>query len=287
MIRSFLAIYILFSFSVIKAQSFEKAFIVYNSKGKKTSVLKMMNDSKKADCILFGEFHDNPITHWLQLETAKFLSGSNSLCLSFEMFESDQQQLVDDYLSGKLTDKQFSDTCRLWPNYETDYKPLLELAKQKGIPCIASNVKRKYASMLFKKGKAALDTLSEAEKNKFAPLNFDIDSTLSQYREVRKMGGHGMGIGMMEAQAFKDATMAMHIQKYLSLNFQVLHFNGAFHSDFYQGILWYLKQNPTFLVKKAITISTVSQDEINKLGKEHYGKADYIICVPETMTKTH
>lgn len=131
MIRSFLAIYILFSISIIKAQSFEKAFIVYNSKGKKTSVLKMMNDIKKADCILFGEFHDNPITHWLQLETAKFLSGSNSLCLGFEMFESDQQQLLDDYLAGKLNDKQFSDSCRLWPNYETDYKPLIELAKQK------------------------------------------------------------------------------------------------------------------------------------------------------------
>ncbi|MFM7473411.1 MAG: ChaN family lipoprotein [Crocinitomicaceae bacterium] len=287
MTQSFLAIGFLFSFTFIKAQSFEKAFIVYTSKGKKTTVNNMLNDSKKADCILFGEFHDNPITHWLQLETAKFLSGSNSLCLGFEMFESDQQQLVDDYLSGKLNDKQFSDSCRLWPNYETDYKPLIELAKQKGIPCIASNVKRKYASLLFKKGRAALDTLSEAEKNKFASLDFKLDSTLSQYREVRKMGGHGMGIGMMEAQAFKDATMAMHIQKYLSLNFQVLHFNGAFHSDYYQGILWYLMQNQSFLVKKKLTISTVSQEDITKLDKEHFGKADYIICVSETMTKTH
>ncbi len=287
MTRSFLAICFLFSFTFIKAQSFEKAFIVYNAKGKKTTVNNMLNDSKKADCILFGEFHDNPITHWLQLETAKFLSGSTSLCLGFEMFESDQQQLVDDYLSGKLTDKQFSDSCRLWPNYETDYKPLIDLAKQKGFPCIASNVKRKYASLLFKKGRAALDTLSEAEKNKFASLDFKLDSTLSQYREVRKMGGHGMGIGMMEAQAFKDATMAMHIQKYLSLNFQVLHFNGAFHSDYYQGILWYLMQNPSFLVKKKLTISTVSQDDITKLDKVHFGKADYIICVSESMTKTH
>jgi len=287
MIRLFISIYLIYSNTIFQAQSIEKAFILYNSEGKKTSVKKLLKDSKKANCILFGEYHDNPIAHWLQVEMARSLSNSKNLCFGFEMFESDQQELLDAYISGKLTDQQFNDSCRLWPNFETDYKPILTLAKEKGIPCIASNVKRKYASLLFKKGRVALDSLSEAEKMKFASLDFKIDSTLSQYREVRKMGGHGMGIGMMEAQAFKDATMAMHIQKHLSLNFQVLHFNGAFHSDYFQGILWYLMQERSFLIKSYLTISTVSQSDINKLEKEHIGKANYILCVPENMTKTH
>jgi len=262
------------------------AYILYNSNGKKTSFKKLSDQAKKSDCILFGEYHDNPITHWLQYDLTNELISTN-LVLGFEMFESDQQAVVDGYLSGQLTEKQFKDSCRLWPNYETDYKPLIDLAKQKGIPCVASNVKRKYASLLFKKGRIALDTLLETDKKLFAPLDFKIDSTLSQYREVRKMGGHEMGGNMMEAQAFKDATMAMHILKYLTTNFQVIHFNGAFHSDYYQGILWYIQQSETGKKKKFLTISTVTQSDISKLEKENFGKADFIICVPETMTRTH
>lgn len=282
-------IYLTFVFLivVIKLSAQDKpAYILYNSEGKKTSFKKLSEQAKKSDCILFGEYHDNPIVHWLQLELTKALSSTN-LVLGFEMFESDQQLVLDRYLNGKLDEKQFKDSCRLWPNYETDYKPLIDLAKEKNLYCAATNVKRKYASLLFKKGRAALDTLSESEKKLFAPLNFKIDTTLSQYREVRKMGGHEMGGNMMESQAFKDATMGMHILKYLTTNFQVIHFNGAFHSDYYQGILWYIQQNEAAKNKKFITISTVTQSDISKLEKENLGKADFIICVPETMTRTH
>jgi uncharacterized iron-regulated protein len=264
----------------------KKAFIIYSKDGKKTSFRKLADKAKSSDCILFGEYHNNPIVHWLQLELTNEILSTN-LVLGFEMFESDQQRILDLYVSGKMDEKEFIDSCRLWPNYETDYKPLLDLAKKNNLSCIASNVKRKYASLLFKKGRAALDTLSEKEKKLFAPLDFKIDSTLSQYREIRKMGGHEMGGNMMESQAFKDATMAMHILKYLELNFQVLHFNGAFHSDYYQGILWYVQQTQTGKKKKLMTISTVSQNNIGKLDKENLNKADFIICVPENMTKTH
>jgi uncharacterized iron-regulated protein len=262
------------------------AYIIYNSRGKETSFEKLLQQSKAADCILFGEYHDNPIAHWLQLELTQN-SISKNLVLGFEMFESDQQNVLDAYLQGKLTEKQFKDSCRLWPNYDTDYKPLIELAKSKGIPCIASNVKRKNASLLFKKGRLALDSLPENEKKQFAPLDFKIDSTLSQYVEIRKMGGHEMGGNMMEAQAFKDATMAMHISNYLNLNFQVIHYNGSFHSDYYQGILWYIKQSENLKKKNFLTISTVTQNDITRLEKDHLYKADFIICVPETMTRTH
>lgn len=274
-----------FSLTILYSQE-KNAFVLYSAKGKKTSFKRLVEKSKSSDCILFGEYHDNPISHWLQLELTNEIISKN-LVLGFEMFESDQQYVLDAYLSGKINETQFNDSCRLWPNYETDYKPLIDLAKSKNLTCVASNVKRKYASILFKKGRSALDTLSETEKKLFAPLDFKIDSTLSQYREIRKMGGHEMGGNMMEAQAFKDATMAMHIMKYLDLNFQVLHFNGAFHSDYHQGILWYLQQTQIGKNKKFLTISTVSQNDISKLDEENRNKADFIICVPESMTKTH
>ena len=262
------------------------AYELYNSKGKRTSFQKMAQKAKSSDCVLFGEYHDNPISHWLQLELLNAMNTEN-LALGFEMFESDQQELLSGYVSGTISKKEFEDSCRLWPNYKTDYQPLIDYAIVNKVPCIASNVKRKYASLLFKKGREALESLPNPIKSQFAPLNYIVDTNLSQNKAILEMGGHAMGMNMLDAQALKDATMAMHIAKAFKNNRQVLHFNGAFHSDFYQGILWYLKQEPMAKEKNFLTITTVSQKDVKKLDKEHFGRADFIICVPENMTSTH
>ena len=273
------------------AQDFP-AYVIYTSNGKKTTFDKLEDATEGKELILFGEFHDNPISHWLQLELTKELFEENgaNLQLGFEMFEQDQQELLSQYLMGNLTTKQFKDTVRLWPNYETDYAPIIEFAKTNKLFCVASNVQRKYASLMFKKGRKALDTLSAAIKTQMAPIDFVVDTSLSQYREVFSMGGHmgvNMGMNMLESQAFKDATMAQFIlanpgRKAGTVH---LHFNGAFHSDFHQGILWYVQQKEPNI--RVLTISTVTQDDVRKLDKEHLGRADFIICVPESMTRTH
>ena len=269
----------------------ENAFIVYKSNGKKTSVKELKKTASSAQFIFFGEFHDNPISHWLEFELTQslFEQKKQNLVLGFEMFEQDQQRILNDFLSGKLTEKQFTDSCRLWPNYETDYKPIIDFAKENQLVCLADNIQRKYASLLFKKGRAALDTLSPSIKAQMADVNFPIDTTLSQYREIKAMGGEHMGVNMIEAQAIKDATMAKFIWEGVKNDDAVvLHFNGAFHSDFYQGIIWYLKNDKRWKSdKKIVTISTVTQTDIQKLDKEHLGRADFIICVPESMTRTH
>jgi uncharacterized iron-regulated protein len=273
------------------AQDFP-AYVIYTSNGKKTTFEKLVDASENKELVLFGEFHDNPISHWLQLELTKemYAEVGSNLQLGFEMFEQDQQELLSQYVTGNLTAKQFKDTMRLWPNYETDYAPIVEFAKTNKLFCVASNVKRKYASLLFKKGRKSLDTLSTEVKAQMAPIDFIVDSSLSLYREVFIMGGHmgvNMGMNMVESQAFKDATMAQFIlanpgRKAGTVH---LHFNGAFHSDFHQGILWYVQQKQANI--RVLTISTVTQADVRKLDKEHLGRADFIICVPESMTRTH
>jgi uncharacterized iron-regulated protein len=268
------------------------AYVIYTANGKKTTFEKLVESTENKELILFGEFHDNPISHWLQLELTKemYAEVGSNLQLGFEMFEQDQQVLLSQYLLGDLTAKQFKDTMRLWPNYETDYAPIIDFAKTNKLFCVASNVQRKYASLLFKKGRKALDTLSLTIKSQMAPIDFIVDTTLSQYKEVYTMGGHmgvNMGKNMVESQAFKDATMAQFImanpgRKEGSVH---LHFNGAFHSDFHQGILWYVQQKQPNI--RVLTISTVTQEDVRKLDKEHLGRADFIICVPESMTRTH
>jgi uncharacterized iron-regulated protein len=268
------------------AQS-DGAFVIYNSKGKKVSYKKLQKALSEKEYVFFGEHHDNPISHWLELELLKELNalyGAN-LQVAFEMFEQDQQLLLNDYVSGVISDKNFQDSCRLWPNYKTDYKPLIQFAKENKLFCLASNVPRRDANILFKYGRPALDTLSSIEKMYMAPLDFKIDTSLSQYSALKDMEQHMVGSHLMEAQAFKDATMSYFILKNKKENNVVYHVNGSYHSDFYQGIVWYIQQaQPEASI---LTISTVTQERIGKLDEENLGKADFIICVPESMTKTN
>ena len=139
--------------------------------------------------------------------------------------------------------------------------------------------------MVFKGGFESLDTLSKEEKSWIAPLPFPYDPELPGYvAMLEMMGGHG-GDNLPKAQAIKDATMAHFILANYSAEQTFIHYNGAYHSNNYEGILWYLKQaQPDY---KYSTISTVSQADISRLEDENKGLADFIICVDENMTSTH
>lgn len=268
----------------IFAQS-RPAYIIYNAKGKRVSYGKMMKQLAKKDIILFGEFHNNPITHWLQLIVTRGLTEKRQVMLGAEMFEADNQVPLDQYLAGTLSPKGLDSAARLWNNYKTDYAPLVNLAKEKHLPFIATNIPRRYASLVAKKGFGALDTLSPREKNWMAPLPMEYDSLLPGYvKMIEMMGGHG-GPNLPKAQATKDATMAYFIGKHYQAGQLFIHYNGAYHSDNYDGILWYLKRKQPDL--QYATISTVSQKNIKHLLEENKGKADFIICVDEDMTTTY
>ena len=286
-LKFLLVLILFFAANVVFTQKRKEAYVIFSSNGKKTNFQSIEKQALLADFVFFGEYHDNPISHWLQLELTQsmYANFQSNLILGFEMFEQDQQTILDAYVDGKMDEKTFKDSCRLWPNYNTDYKPLVDFAKENKLKCIASNVQRKYASLLFKKGRIALDTLAPTIKAQMADIQFEIDTTLSQYRAVREMGGHDMGLNMVESQAFKDATMAKFILANNKPDSKMIHFNGAFHSDYHQGILWYLKKEKPNA--KTLTITTVTQVELYKLDKENLQKADFIICVPESMTRTH
>ncbi len=268
----------------------DKAFVIYNAKGKKVPYKKMMKSLNESDVTLFGELHNNPISHWLQLEVTKSLGKKRKLILAAEMFERDNQKALTDYLNGKIDEKGLDSLARLWKNYETDYKPLVDYAKQNKLQFIAANVPRRYASMVYKGDFKALDSLPANEKEWIAKLPIDYDKNLPGYQKMLEMmGGHG-GETLPKAQAVKDATMAESIyQAYETATekdkLTVIHYNGAYHSDNYEGILWYLKRKNANLNYK--TITTVSQENIKKLLEENIGTADFIICVDEDMTTTY
>ena len=175
--------------------------------------------------------------------------------------------------------------ARLWSNHKTDYAPLVNFAKTNSLEFIGTNIPRRFASMVYKQGFEALDSLSAEEKEWVAPLPFPFDPDLPKYKEILDMmGDHGTP-ELVKAQASKDATMAHFILSNLPEGYRLIHYNGAYHSDHYEGIMWYLQQQRPEL--KYLTISTVSQDNVKKLLKENKGRADYIICVDNNMTTTY
>ncbi len=261
------------------------AYVIYNAKGKKVSYKKMLKELVKKDIVLFGETHNNPISHWLEYELTESLNKNRNLILGAEMFEADNQDELNDYLSGKITQKAFDTLARLWPNYKTDYKPLVDFAKENKHRFIATNIPRRFAQKVYKNGFKALELLTEQEKNWVAPLPFKFDSELPTYKNILKMmGDHGTPELVM-AQASKDATMAYFILENYTPGYLFIHYNGSYHSDYYEGILWYLKQTNSAL--KYGTVTTVSQENIFTLLEENKGKADFIICVDENMTTTY
>jgi len=282
--KCFTVVAILFFQCLLFAQQ-KPAYVLYNAKGKKVSYKKMIKQLVKKDIVLFGEFHNNPISHWLELSVAKDLAEKRNLTFGAEMFEADNQQALNDYLSGKINAKGLDSLARLWSNYKTDYAPIVNFAKEKNAAFVATNIPRRYASMVSKKGFGSLDTLSALEKTWMAPLPMDYDSLLPGYvKMMTMMGGHGSP-NMPKAQASKDATMAYFILQNFKPGSLFIHYNGAFHSDNYDGINWYLIRKRPDLGYG--TITTVSQKNIKELLAENKGKADFIICVDEDMTNTY
>lgn len=261
------------------------AYVLYTAKGKKVAYGKMINQLKTQDIILFGEFHNNAIAHWLELEVAKDLQPFRNLILGAEMFETDNQQALDLYLQGKLSAKGLDSNARLWKNYPTDYAPLVNFAKEYKLPFAATNVPRRYASLVAKGGFEALDTLPAVQKAWFPPMPIAYDADLPGYKNMLEMmKGHG-GANLPKAQALKDATMAWSTLRYYQNGSLFIHYNGSYHSENYEGILWYLRKSRPEL--KYATITVVSQKDISRLLEENKNKADYIICVDEDMTNTY
>ncbi len=260
---------------------------LFNSKGKKVSFKKLVKEVADHEVVLFGEYHDDAIAHWMQLKLSQHLYRLDSnLVLGAEMFERDGADFLAAYLRGEITETQLIDTVpRMWQNYPTDYAPLVNFARDNNLEFIATNVPRYLASTVYRGGWEALDTLSEKEKGFLPTLPVPYDATLPGYDAMLEMGGAHASETMPMAQAIKDATMGWNIVQHLPEGGIFLHFNGAYHSNDYEGIYWYIQQYAPGT--EVSTISTVRQTDLSKLEEENRGVADFILVVDEDMTRTY
>lgn len=264
-----------------------ETYAFYDSSGAPLTFNQVINTLTETEVILFGELHNDAMVHYLQLRIINTLMSNNELVLGGEFFERDDQLKIDEYLSGLVPARNFESEAKLWTNYKTDYKPILDLAKDSGMTFIATNVPRRYAAMVAKSGLDVLKSTTLKEARPYLPdLPVEFSLATPKYQEMLDMmGGHSSDPELIvQAQALKDATMAESIYNNLQKNSIFIHINGDFHSASYGGIYWYLKK-----LKPKLNIKTIKVFAGDTLGfdSEYKGTGHIILVVPKDFTKTH
>lgn len=272
------------------AQTTPEAYRLYDAKGKPVTYQQMIQDLAQQEVVFVGEMHNCVITHWLELRILQSLYhiNGNKIVVGMEMLETDNQLIIDEYRHGLITTERFETETRLWPNYSTDYEPLVSFACEHHLPLIATNVPRRYANAVKNHGLEWLDSLSEEAKRYLPPLpiQYQENEQANEAFGIMTMMGKNKNANpawMSQSQALKDATMAWNIARSKAERF--IHFNGNYHTDSGDGIIPYLRQYRPGVTLK--TIYSVRQEDITKLEDDYLGKADYCICVPQDMTTSY
>lgn len=288
--KKFLLIILLFTITThLQAQEL-KAYQFYDKEAEPVDFGRMINQLKDYHVILFGEYHNNSMVHWLQLKTteALYVEKDNKLMLGAEMFERDNQSAIDLYLNDSISAEELGEQARLWPNFNTDYKPLLDFAKDHQLKFIATNIPRRYASVVAKSEQDSLETYPKEEQKFMAKLPVEVNMETPGYLEILDMmKDHEMDKPewYVVAQALKDATMAESIYKNSNRRHLLLHFNGDYHSKAYGGIYWYLKNK-----KKRWKVAVISVGESDKKDlalPEEMKLTEFNLILPKDMSKSY
>ncbi len=269
-----------------------EAYRLFDNSGRPVTFDEMADSLSRADVVFIGENHNCPISHWMELEITKAMhrAHGSSLTIGEEMMEADNQLLLDEYMGRAIEYDRFEAEARLWDNYSTDYYPVVFYAKENRIPFVATNIPRRYASVVKNRGLEALDSLSDEAKRYIAPLpipfSFDHEKSEAAFGMMQALGGRTSGDmeRLAQAQAVKDATMAWFISRNMDGR-KFLHINGSYHSDNRDGIVPYLlRYKPR---TKVATVTSVRQEDITTLDPDNLGRADFYIAVPEEFPTSY
>lgn len=272
------------------SQDLSKHYKIYDVKKQKTiTVDDIVADLANANVLFFGEEHNDSIGHYLEATLFSKIANAypSKAALTMEMFHTDVQPVINEYLSGIINEKNFVKEARAWNNYK-DYKPMIETAKANKLDVIGGNGAARYSNAVTRSGLEILNQLSANSKQFIAPLPIDTATDRYYDKFIETLGDHGMGgMKVYQTQNFWDATMAWSIAKYAKANkdkkiFQV---NGRFHSDEKLGTLAKLKKYAPKL--KALNISSFSAEDFNNPDwKKYETLGDYIIVTDPTLKRT-
>lgn len=287
-----LSIILFLTLSVSAQDSMSAHYKIYDTHTRQIiSIDKIVSDVAAADVLFFGEDHDDSACHYLENKIFRALHAAygEKVALSMEMFETDGQLGLNEYLAGQIDESRFSKDVRLWKNYK-DYRPMIEFARQNKIHVVAANPPRRYVSMVSLKGMKSLDSLSHDAKKLLPKLPYD--TLIGRYREkffeIMKESPGATNPRAYLSQSLWDAGMSNSINKFLKKNKgkKIFHCAGSFHTEEKLGTAAQLQMRNKKL--KILNIASFSDKSFSNPDweKESY-RGDYIIITNPELKKTY
>jgi uncharacterized iron-regulated protein len=235
----------------------DSTYQVYTADGERAALSDIVASLDTVDVVLLGEVHGHAPIHALQ-DTLwqRALATGRPAALSLEMFERDVQPVLNEYLSGFISQDHFLRASRPWSTYERDYHSLVDTARAHNAPVLAANAPRRYVNRVASEGRTALDALPAHASDWLAPRPYPEPSQAYRSRFIAQMSGgmhgsnhapadttesdttdamppgHGSGLTrLLDAQMLWDATMAYTMAEHLLRrpNALVVHLTGRFH----------------------------------------------------------
>ncbi len=276
-------------------QNVEVNYTIFDGKGNPATFEQILQAASEADVVFLGEYHDDAVGHAFEQKlfaaVVDRFGATRRVTLSLEMFERDVQIVLDEYLSGKISESHFLLSSRPWGNYKTDYRPLVELAKEKKLDVVAANAPRRYVNMVSRGGRASLDSLSKEAKAWLAPLPYAEPSKAYADKFRALMGSSGeasMGLeNILSSQSLWDATMAYWIADSLKRNKRslVVHLNGGFHTESRLGTVEHLaKYLPD--TKSVVVTMRYADDFKNFNSADHTGIGDFVVLTDASQPRS-
>ena len=235
------------------------------------------NEFSKYDVLVIGEEHDDKFGHKEKLKLIESLGKDHSIILSMEMFETDQQIVLNEFLNDSIDEKIFESEIKLWNNY-SDYRPLVLFAKEKKISILAANPPRRLVRILSRRGWAAIQNLPIESKN-LLPTLYSVEAFIEDRYEKKlseTLKGHGDNSALKQmifAQHLWDASMSEKIyQAFHNTKKKIVHINGRFHSDERMGVVYRLEK----MGLKVLTISMFSEKNNPRIEDKNLADIIYI-----------
>lgn len=244
--------------------------------GAEVSLGGMLDSLARADVVFLGESHTDETTHRVELGVYEGLLARRGgrVVLALEMFERDVQTHLDAYLQGRIDEPTFLARARPWSNYATAYRPLIERARAERRVVVASNFPQPLRRRLATEGPGVLASL-EGDARREAPArllpNSDAywrraDNAIRSHRGM--LGGVGEVDRLYSTQSLWDNSMgeACALAVDAHPGHVVLHVNGGFHSEYWDGTVHQLLARRPRTRVRTVAITPVANPAVAQVG---------------------
>ena len=284
---------------VIKPAIGDAHFRVYRADGTVADIETVLKTARQNDVIFLGETHTDPVAHYLEKRLLEGIADDKTT-LSLEMFESDVQYVLDEYLGGLISEEHLIAAGRAWKAYKRDYRDLIEYAKAKKLPVLAANAPRRYVNRVSRLGRDSLSDLSAQAKATLPPLPYaeasaDYAYKFTKFMEASRKENEALKTPVpqgemnipraLAAQSLWDAGMAFSIAQHLTRHPErrVVHVSGSFHNEQHLGTVEHLLRYRAGV--KVMVVTMIPAKNFPAFDAESMrGKGDFLIVTDQSIT---